>query len=405
MADGCRRSAAAGRGAGDCAPLRAGLLGALARRWPACCRCTTCSTASIFEGDAAAPLRRRGAGGAACAGAGQPRRLHRAGAGDRRRPLSEPAALHRRAGRAEAARAEEAPDEGPADGRRRGAGDDHPRRQGTGGRDRRAGRRARAPRRRWRRACWWSGRRRPRRRSTCRWSRAARRGRDAARAAWFADDDAQREQEDWNLLYVAATRARQVLIVSGALPRAGRARRHLVHAAAAAETLSPRRGARRSRAPRRAPRALGRDFLPAPLPTGRRVAERRRTPKRSGLGRAWHALLELGDARRPPTAIARAHGADARAGERWPPPRRHACASRLPQFFGAAALAELELVDADGELLRVDRLCRVRRRAVDRRLQVARRRRPSVPQYEAQVRRYGERAARDPRRQAGADWA
>jgi len=44
---------------------------------------------------------------------------------------------------------------------------------------------------------------------------------DAARTPWFADDEAQRVQEDWNLLYVAATRARQVLIVSGTAPARG----------------------------------------------------------------------------------------------------------------------------------------------------------------------------------------
>ena len=43
--------------------------------------------------------------------------------------------------------------------------------------------------------------------------RAAERG--AARDALFADEDRFRTQEDWNLLYVAMTRARQSLIISG----------------------------------------------------------------------------------------------------------------------------------------------------------------------------------------------
>lgn len=40
--------------------------------------------------------------------------------------------------------------------------------------------------------------------------------RGAARDKWFAQEEAFRQQENWNLLYVAATRARQLLIVSGA---------------------------------------------------------------------------------------------------------------------------------------------------------------------------------------------
>jgi ATP-dependent helicase/nuclease subunit A len=40
--------------------------------------------------------------------------------------------------------------------------------------------------------------------------------RGAARDKWFAQEEAFRNQENWNLLYVAATRARQLLIISGA---------------------------------------------------------------------------------------------------------------------------------------------------------------------------------------------
>ena len=39
--------------------------------------------------------------------------------------------------------------------------------------------------------------------------------RGQARDALFSEEDAFRRQEDWNLLYVAATRAKQVLIISG----------------------------------------------------------------------------------------------------------------------------------------------------------------------------------------------
>jgi ATP-dependent helicase/nuclease subunit A len=84
--------------------------------------------------------------------------------------------------------------------------------------------------------------------------------RDAARAAWLADDDAQRAQEDWNLLYVAATRARQVLIVAGSAPVRGspddswhvrlQAAQHLSAPAAALAADGPdRRPAQRARFP------------------------------------------------------------------------------------------------------------------------------------------------------------
>jgi len=42
----------------------------------------------------------------------------------------------------------------------------------------------------------------------------------AGRRPWLEADAEQRQQEDWNLLYVAMTRARQVLIVSGSNGRA-----------------------------------------------------------------------------------------------------------------------------------------------------------------------------------------
>ena len=41
------------------------------------------------------------------------------------------------------------------------------------------------------------------------------RERGLARDALFAEEEAFRQQEDWNLLYVAATRAKQILIISG----------------------------------------------------------------------------------------------------------------------------------------------------------------------------------------------
>ncbi len=43
--------------------------------------------------------------------------------------------------------------------------------------------------------------------------------RGAARLAYFQEEERQKAQEDWNLLYVAATRAKQILIVSGVAGR------------------------------------------------------------------------------------------------------------------------------------------------------------------------------------------
>ncbi len=177
-------------------------------------------------------------------------------------------------------------------------------------------------------------------------------GRDAARAHWFADDDAQREQEDWNLLYVAATRARRVLIVSGSSPMKKMSAQSWYARMQEVESLSL--GAA---PPQTAPAAAAarevRDFLPEPLPTGLRVVEEPDSEAQR-LGRAWHALLEHG-ASADAAAIARAQGLS-RAQAELAAAAAVKVRERLPQFFGAGALAELELVDADGSLLRVDRL-------------------------------------------------
>jgi ATP-dependent helicase/nuclease subunit A len=177
-------------------------------------------------------------------------------------------------------------------------------------------------------------------------------GRDPARADWFADDDAQREQEDWNLLYVAATRARQVLIVSGSLPLKNAPVESWYTRMQQVESLSLGAAPPQPARPAPATREV-RDFLPAPLPTGRRIAEEPDTETQR-LGRAWHALLEQGpDA--DAAAIARAHGLSPAQAELAAAAAARV-RERLPQFFGAGALAEVELVDADGALLRVDRL-------------------------------------------------
>jgi ATP-dependent helicase/nuclease subunit A len=209
--------------------------------------------------------------------------------------------------------------------------------------------------------------------------------RDDARAAWFAEDDAQREQEDWNLLYVAATRARQVLIVSGAEGAQTIKGETWYTRMAAAQALSGGAAGPQPRPPSSALREM-RDFRPGPMPTGRRVSELPDTDAQR-LGRAWHALLELGESAAA-EAVARSHGLSAEqrtlAVEAAARVRR-----RLPQFFQGSAVAEMELISAEGELLRVDRLAEFDDALwiIDFKWRVTEAERA---QYEAQVRRYAQ---------------
>ena len=210
-------------------------------------------------------------------------------------------------------------------------------------------------------------------------------GRDEARAAWFRQDDEQREQEDWNLLYVAATRAKQVLIASGAEAAHSikdetwytrlEAAAALSHGAAEAQPRPPAGGAREVR-----------DFRPEPTPTGRRVPEVMETDAQR-LGRAWHALLEQGEDGSV-EAVAQAHGLSAQQAALAAAAATRV-RGRLPRLFGDGALAEVELVAADGDLLRVDRLVELDDALwiIDFKWRVADSERA---QYEAQVRRYGE---------------
>jgi len=172
--------------------------------------------------------------------------------------------------------------------------------------------------------------------------------RDGARAAWFDAEDEQCAQEDWNLLYVAATRARQVLIVSGSQP--GNAPADTWYARmAAAQALSA--GAAPAVATTPAPPSRSvHDFLPAPV----HVGERRAAPDDApGLrfGRVFHALLET--AGRDADAVARAHGLDASQVGAVAAAAARVRAS-FPHFCTGAA--ELDVVASDGTLLRLDRL-------------------------------------------------
>jgi ATP-dependent helicase/nuclease subunit A len=177
--------------------------------------------------------------------------------------------------------------------------------------------------------------------------------RDAARAPWFAQDDALAVQEDWNLLYVAATRARQVLIVSGVQPARGTPTDTWYARLQAAAALSP------GDAPALVPATTSderrvADFRPERLAVGARIAVDADSEAKR-LGRAWHKCLELGAA--SIDALARDYALTPAQAQ-----QAAEAAARLraayPQFF-AAGDAELELVAADGTLLRVDRLVEV----------------------------------------------
>ncbi len=175
--------------------------------------------------------------------------------------------------------------------------------------------------------------------------------RDAARAPWFAAEDAQCEQEDRNLLYVAATRARHVLVVSGSLPQRGAPTRSWYTVLAGAADLSvgaPRAEVTLADATQR--RVV--DFRPEPLPTGS-LRDAPHDSEAQRLGRAFHAVLELGT-QADLARIARVHALDAEQQASVAAAARRV-RERLPHFF-TAGHAELDLLGAEGELLRVDRL-------------------------------------------------
>jgi ATP-dependent helicase/nuclease subunit A len=218
----------------------------------------------------------------------------------------------------------------------------------------------------------------------------------AARRRWVELDRALREQEDWNLLYVALTRARQLLVVSGvdgARPApdswyeriAGRLLPDGAPAAPFVERVdpalpSPGELSAAAQAADAAPRAY-RDFAPPPLPTGMRVLDTATPAMR--LGTAWHEVMQGLDAHGATpwqaSVLARRHGlseaqaqqalAAAQCVRQTPSLRRFFAAadpgaSRAPgasrggvaQASFEAAANEVELIDGDGAVLRIDRL-------------------------------------------------
>jgi ATP-dependent helicase/nuclease subunit A len=201
----------------------------------------------------------------------------------------------------------------------------------------------------------------------------------AGRHRWLEADREQRRQEDWNLMYVAMTRARQVLIVSGSGPGSAtdswyrRLQSALASVALAKEAVaaSPACFAEATQAlasfakATEAKDAAGQprsfaEFRPQPLPTGRRLVGAETDAIR--IGKAWHALLQrVSEPDFEPQA--QRIGADfslspAQVQEVFEAVRRVTGSAQLARFFEASVAAwnELELVDAGGDTLRIDRM-------------------------------------------------
>jgi len=182
-----------------------------------------------------------------------------------------------------------------------------------------------------------------------------------ARRAWLEEEERQHAQEHWNLLYVAMTRARQVLIVSGVEPlREGYE-----------DTWYKRVEQFQGRSELPAPSQNGagvattrtlRDFLPEACATGAYRTVVDSDPLR--LGRAWHALLEVAanvDAleRIDRDVIGRRFELDVhQTAAVFDAARKVLSSAHLVRFFVVQGEAELELLD-NGDLLRIDRLVEV----------------------------------------------
>jgi ATP-dependent helicase/nuclease subunit A len=182
----------------------------------------------------------------------------------------------------------------------------------------------------------------------------------AARQRWLDVEKAREEQEYWNLLYVAATRARQVLIVSGVLPQKSD-QRYEDTWYRRFDTIEGRSILPEARAPARS--ADGgrrvRDFLPPPCATGSVRVVLGDEPVR--LGRAWHAVLEqtvdtAGLARIDRNQLGRRFDIDAvQVAQVVDAAARVLTAPHLARLLAVPGEPELELLD-NGELLRIDRL-------------------------------------------------
>ncbi|HTT13612.1 MAG TPA: UvrD-helicase domain-containing protein [Burkholderiaceae bacterium] len=182
----------------------------------------------------------------------------------------------------------------------------------------------------------------------------------AARRRWLDIERERGQQEYWNLLYVAATRARQVLVVSGVVPQKKDQRYD--------DTWYTRFEGIAGLAPLPvvAVETPGvddvpsvRDFLPVACATGVPRVVLSDDPLR--LGRAWHSLLERASTvdqleRIDRDRVGSRFGLDsAQVAGVFDAARTVLAAPHLARFF-LAGDAELEVIDEDGALLRLDRL-------------------------------------------------
>jgi ATP-dependent helicase/nuclease subunit A len=200
---------------------------------------------------------------------------------------------------------------------------------------------------------------------------ASKDSRGAARAPLFDEEDRLDGEEDWNLLYVALTRARNVLVVSGVASDRNHAHTSWYERCEVALPLveSPRHEPRPF-APEERVRAFEvREFRPKRLPVGARLAATQGASSRDEAARqrgiALHRVLELQPGAaftvERAIAIAMTEGLDAQAAEQV---ARMALAIRLAphlqRFFDPVqfrrAHNEVEFVDRGGRLFRVDRL-------------------------------------------------
>jgi len=225
----------------------------------------------------------------------------------------------------------------------------------------------------------------------------------AARQRWVDQDREQRRQEDWNLLYVGMTRAKQLLIVSGV--DTGRAAPDSWYERIAARLPVSLQSALRwddpgAESTRRA-RAFGvhaphvyRDFRPDPVSLG--TGSTQESSEAMRLGSAWHALMQRSEGLAAQSmateSLARSFALPReRVAEAIDAAQRVRAASALQRFFapGARAENELEIIDCDGSVLRIDRLVELDEACwiLDYKwtLKVE-----DLPAYEGQLRRYAQ---------------
>ncbi|NNM69347.1 MAG: UvrD-helicase domain-containing protein [Gallionella sp.] len=188
----------------------------------------------------------------------------------------------------------------------------------------------------------------------------------AAREKYFAADKELSEREDWNLLYVAMTRAKQVLLVSGSgalIPGTWYDRIANAHTEQADNPLLSERMSAQVRAKSSASFATD-PRLTQPLPTGARKAVMTDAQRRG----IWlHALLQHLTASTASGAENEREVLQQRCGipasemdVLWQQAQHLLAAPQLRRFFDArqyhSASNEMPYVNAAGELKRIDRL-------------------------------------------------